>query len=103
MGWIRIPTRRDPRPLGLRVARVARTVVAMTLAVGALFASSGVAASATTRPITPRVLPPWSTPGGLTYGQWSGAQWQWEIQQPDDPTSPVVDPNAGTASDPEAV
>src|SRR6478735_4849920 len=42
--------------------------------------------------------------GGKTYGQWSGAQWAWELQVPTSPTSDqVIVPNAGTAATPEPV
>ena len=30
---------------------------------------------------------------GRTYAQWSAAQWQWTLEQPNVPDSPVVDPN----------
>jgi hypothetical protein len=39
----------------------------------------------------------------MTYGQWSAAQWTWELQATDDPTHPVVDQNPGTATNPEPV
>jgi hypothetical protein len=52
---------------------------------------------------TPGVLPPWAHAFGASYSQWSAAWWQWALEQPDVPSSPVVDPNPGTASQPEAV
>lgn len=52
---------------------------------------------------TPGVVPPSDTLYGLNYSQWSAAQWQWELEQQNVNASPVVDPNAGTASNPEKV
>ena len=52
---------------------------------------------------TPGVIPPNANPYGMTYGQWSAAQWQWTIQSPNITTSPVVDPNPGSAASPEPV
>ena len=67
----------------------------------------GVAASPAlgdgTAPPTPGVVSPSSTVQGQTYSQWSAAQWQWTLEQPNVADSPVVDPNPGTAGQPEAV
>lgn len=49
------------------------------------------------------IIPPKAHFEGRTYAQWSAAQWQWELEATDIPTSPMVDPNAGTASQPEPV
>ena len=56
-----------------------------------------------TAPPTPGVVSPSSTVQGRTYSQWSAAQWQWTLQQPNVTDSPVVDPNPGTAAQPEPV
>jgi hypothetical protein len=56
-----------------------------------------------TAPPTAGVVPPSSTVQGRTYAQWSAAQWQWTLQQPNATDSPVVDPNPGTATQPEPV
>jgi hypothetical protein len=48
-------------------------------------------------------MPPSSTVQGKTYSQWSAAQWQWTLEQQDVADSPVVDPNPGTATQPEPV
>lgn len=52
---------------------------------------------------TAGVVPPWLTVRGRTYSQWSAAQWRWELEQPNVTDSPVVDPNPGTATQPEPV
>jgi hypothetical protein len=73
------------------------------LTVGIAISSAGADGTA---PQTPGVMPPSSTVQGKTYSQWSAAQWQWTIQQQDvthHPDSPVVDPNPGTAAQPEPV
>jgi hypothetical protein len=49
------------------------------------------------------VIPPGARVGGLTYGQWSAAQWRWEIGAPNDPTHQVVDQNPGTPASPAPV
>jgi hypothetical protein len=49
------------------------------------------------------VVPPSSTVQDQTYSQWSAAQWQWELEQPNVTNSPVVETNAGTAAQPEPV
>jgi hypothetical protein len=49
------------------------------------------------------VIPPHARVGGLTYGEWSARQWAWQIEAPNDPADPVVDPNPGTEQSPEPV
>jgi hypothetical protein len=66
-------------------------------------AASAIPAAADTGVATPGVVPPWTTAYGRTYSQWSAAQWQWEIEQKNVNSSPVVDPTPGTASNPEIV
>jgi hypothetical protein len=56
-----------------------------------------------TAPPTPGIVSPSSTVQGRTYSQWSATQWQWTLQQPNVMDSPVVDPNPGTAAQPEPV
>jgi opacity protein-like surface antigen len=51
----------------------------------------------------PRVLSPASKHLGRTYAQWSAKDWQWELEQPNVSSSPVVDPNPGTKSNPQRV
>jgi hypothetical protein len=68
----------------------------------ALSADASLALAKTTTP-TPGVIPPEASVQGRTYAQWSAAQWKWEFAQPNVPTSPVVDPNPGSASNPEHV
>ena len=51
----------------------------------------------------PHVLSPTSSHLGRTYAQWSAAAWRWELEQPNKPSSPVVDPNPGTKTSPEQV
>ena len=80
-----------------RLAKVmsvaAFAVVLLTVAAGGAGAWGGPAP----------VVPPPARVGGLTYGQWSGVQWSWELSAADDPTHPVVDPNPGTPAQPELV
>lgn len=61
------------------------------------------AAAGGTAPPTPGVVPPSSAVQGRTYAQWSAAQWQWTLEQQNVTDSPVVDPNPGTAAQPEPV
>jgi hypothetical protein len=75
----------------------------LAAAVSSVLPLSAEAALATTTPSTPGVIPPTVSVQGRTYSQWSVAQWQWELEQPNNPQSPVVDPNPGTASNPEPV
>src|SRR5215475_8043873 len=67
-----------------------------------LFATSAGANAAANGPAN--VIPPTARVGGKTYGQWSGAQWAWELQVPTSPTNDqVIVPNPGTAANPEPV
>jgi hypothetical protein len=77
-------------------------VVSAILVALCVCALPSAALAQTTKP-TPGVLPPWANPYGRSYSQWSAAQWQWELQQPNVPTSPAVNPNPGTKDQPEAV
>jgi hypothetical protein len=77
-----------------------KTLISMGIA-ALLLAASPV--SANDRAPTPGVIPPGSTPRGQTYAQWSAQWWQWALEQPNVASSPVVDPNAGTPSQPEPV
>jgi hypothetical protein len=80
--------------------RAAAAGAAAALTVG--IAASPAAADGTAPP-TPGVVPPSAAVQGRTYSQWSAAQWQWTLQQPNVTNSPVVDPNPGTAAQPEPV
>jgi hypothetical protein len=62
--------------------------------------SAALAQSART---TPGVLPPWANAFGRSYSQWSAAQWQWTLEQPNVPQSPAAVQNPGTASQPQGV
>jgi hypothetical protein len=87
---------------GRRRHRVAAfTSAALPGAIGICSMPSASLAQATTP--TPGVLPPWANSYGRSYSQWSAAQWQWELQQQNAPSSPIVDPNPGTQDQPEAV
>jgi hypothetical protein len=85
------------RPWRWRVAAVGAAAV---LTAGAA-ASPAVADG--TAPPAPGVVSPSSTVQGRTYAQWSAAQWQWELEQQNVADSPAVDPNPGTAAQPEPV
>ena len=85
----------------VRQRRMAALLLAA--AVSSVLPLSAEAALATTTPSTPGVIPPTVSVQGRTYSQWSVAQWQWELEQPNNPQSPVVDPNPSTASNPEPV
>lgn len=81
-------------------------VRAATVSAAAILTAGTVASPAAANgnaPPAPGVVPPSSTVQGLTYAQWSATQWQWELQQPNAADSPVVDPNPGTAAQPEPV
>jgi hypothetical protein len=84
---------------GRWVAPVAAAVLLTAMAISTAPAS---ALAQSTKP-TPGVIPPWATAYGRNYSQWSAAQWQWELEQPNVASSPVVDPDPGTASQPAAV
>ena len=89
------------RPGG-RLRRVATVTSAALLAAIGICSMPSAALAQATSP-TPGVLPPWSNSFGRSYSQWSVAQWQWELQQPNDPTAPIVDQNPGTPDNPEAI
>ena len=90
-------------PLSHRRGRwVAPVAAAVLLTAMAISTTPAVALAQSTKP-TPGVIPPWAHAYGRTYSQWSAAQWQWTLEQPNVPSSPVVDPNPGTVSHPEAV
>jgi len=79
-----------------------KTLIATLTIVASLCATSAGANAAANGSAT--VVPPAARVGGKTYGQWSGAQWAWELQVPTSPTNDqVIVPNAGTAAHPEAV
>jgi hypothetical protein len=82
--------------------RVAAIISAALLAAAGIGAAPSAALAQSTRP-TPGVLPPWANAFGRSYSQWSAAQWQWTLQQPNVPQSPAADPNPGTPSQPQAV
>jgi hypothetical protein len=90
-------------PLPPRRGRwVAAVAAAVLLTAMAISTTPAAALAQSTKP-TPGVIPPWATAYGRTYSQWSTAQWQWALEQQNVPSSPVVDPNPGTAGQPEAV
>lgn len=80
--------------------RAAAVGVTAVVTVG-IAASPAVAARKA--PPTAGVVSPSSTVQGRTYAQWSAAQWQWTLEQQNVADSPVVDPNPGTAAQPEPV
>jgi hypothetical protein len=97
MNLIRIGMSSRGRPWRSRLAATGATIV---FTVGT--AASPAVADGTAPPAT-GVVPPSSTVQGRTYSQWSAAQWQWELEQQNVSDSPVVDPNPGTAAQPEPV
>src|SRR5215471_14018222 len=79
-----------------------KTLIAPFSIVVLLCATSAGANAAANGPAS--VVSPTSRVGGKTYGQWSGAQWAWELQVPTSPTDDqVIAPNPGTAANPEPV
>src|ERR1700745_2492527 len=85
-----------PRPLWRLRAAVIGTIVVLTVGI-----TAWPAAADGTAPPTAGVVSPSSTVQGRTYSQWSAAQWQWTLEQQNVTDSPVVDPNPGTAAQPE--
>ena len=77
-----------------RLAAVGATAV---FTVG-MVASPAVALNGAGAAANPGGGAPSSTVQGRTYAQWSAARWQWTLEQPNVPDSPVVDPNPGTAT-----
>jgi hypothetical protein len=82
--------------LGSKRARLALIVAGGAALVLALSSAAVAAGSGS-------VIPPNARIDGLTYGQWSARQWTWELTAPNDPAHQVVDPNPGTAAQPERV
>jgi hypothetical protein len=87
-----------PRLLWRLRAAVIGTIVVFTVGIAAW-----PAAADGTAPPTAGVVSPSSTVQGRTYSQWSAAQWQWTLEQQNVTDGPVVDPNPGTAAQPEPV
>jgi hypothetical protein len=81
---------------GSKRARLA-VIVAGGAALVLAISSAAVAAGSA------NVVAPNAHVNGLTNGQWSAEQWTWELTAPNDPTHQVVDPNPGTAAQPEPV
>lgn len=86
--------RRSPSSRSIRASVVFASVLLLS---GIVFVPSASAGA------PPPVVPPFARVLGRTYGQWSAAQWAWELGAPNNPASQVVNPNPGTAASPTAV